>query len=260
METRLPRLLIIDDEPDSVTLLLAYLNDFSIEIIIATNGEDGFQKALNEEPDIIFLDVVMPELDGYKLCQRLKLNPLTAHIPVIFLSGRVGLHDKLAGFNVGCIDYITKPFSEAEVVARLTAQLNNIKNSISQSPIDLSALTPQISTNDLDFANRIIEKALQYLRDHLADPPSLIDLAHKIGTNERKLTEIFRENLGMTVFDYHFYLRMELACRLLEETNQAIQIISQNCGYQNAGDFTRAFRRQFGMNPSQYRKGKDKAH
>lgn len=256
MEIRLPRLLIIDDEPDSIALLLAFLDDFSIDIIVSRNGEDGFQKAISEKPDLIFLDVVMPGLDGFKLCQRLKLNPLTADIPVIFLSGRVELHDKLAGFNVGCIDYITKPFSEAEVVARITAHLRNIKRLSSQNSIDLSVLDFKIAANDLNFSARLIEQALQYLKDHLAAPPGLIELAHKIGTNERKLTEIFRERLGMTVFDYHFQLRMELACRLLKETNLSILIIAQNCGYQNAGDFTRAFRRQFGVNPSNYRGNK----
>jgi len=243
METPLPRLLIIDDQPDTIALLLAYLNDFSIDISVASNSGEGLQKALSDKPDIIFLDVVMPGVDGLKLCKQLKLNPLTAAIPVIFLSGRVELHDKLLGFSAGCVDYITKPYSEAEVVARLTAHLSLVKR-----------LSPANSDhNGPDIADKIIPQALQYLKDNLAEPPRVIALAHLLGTNERKLTDIFREQLGMTVYEYQAQLRIEQACQLLADSNLPVKQVAIQCGYKNAGDFSRAFRRRMGANPLDYR-------
>ncbi len=254
MDTQPPHLLIIDDQQDSIALLLAYLDGFCIDITVSLSGEDGFKKAISEQPDIIFLDVVMPDVDGFKLCKRLKLNPITAAIPVIFLSGRVELYDKLAGFNAGCIDYITKPYSEAEVLARLTAHLNNINRL--PSPKDIGFFGFNETDISLDGADKIIEQALQCLKDNLAAPPTVLELAHQLGTNERKLTGMFREHLGMTVFEYHCQLRLELACRMLTETDMSIKLIAENCGYKNAGDFTRAFRQRIGVNPLSYRTNK----
>ena len=254
MKNNLPRLLIIEDEPDSISLLLAYIDGYQIDVSTAINGEEGFRKSISEKPDIIFLDVVLPDIDGFKLCKQLKSNPHTANIPVIFLSGRVELRDKLRGFDAGCIDYITKPFSEAEVLARLTAQLKHLAIKPSDNPINLITENIKNAASVVDSASRMLQQALQILNANVSVPPNTIDLAHKIGTNEHKLIEIFREHLGMSVFEYHFQLRMDLACRLLEETNLGILQISQHCGYQNAGDFTRAFKRHFGVNPSHYRK------
>lgn len=251
MDTQMPRLLIIDDQRDSIALLLAFLDGFCIDITVCLSGEEGFQKAVSEQPDIIFLDVVMPDVDGFRLCKRLKLNPITAAIPVIFLSGRVELYDKLIGFNVGCIDYITKPYSEAEVLARLTAHLNNINRL--PSPKDRGFFGINDHGNSLDTAESIIKQALQILKDNLAAPPTVLQLAHQLGTNERKLTGMFREHLGMTVFEYHCQLRLELACHLLTGTDMTIKLIADNCGYKNAGDFTRAFRQRIGVNPLIYR-------
>ena len=253
MNSHTPRLLIIEDEPDSMILLLASIKELNIEVITAINGEEGLRKAISDKPDLIFLDVVLPDIDGYKLCKQLKLNSQTSHIPVIFLSGRVDLNDKLRGFNAGCIDYITKPYSAAELLARLTAQLKNLTTPPNENPVNLAALNIKNSNADSNNSKRIIEQALEFLNNNISILPNTIELAHKIGTNERKLTEVFREYLGMTVAEYHYNLRMELACRLLKETELVIEIISQNCGYKNAGDFTRAFKRTFGINPKDYR-------
>ncbi len=119
MPDTIARLLIIDDQPASVGLLLAYLEDSDIDLLVALNGEDGLRIASEGQPDLILLDVQMPLMDGFSVCRRLKADRHTRHIPVIFLSAAIGIEDKLQGFAAGGADYITKPFSAQEVLARV---------------------------------------------------------------------------------------------------------------------------------------------
>jgi DNA-binding response OmpR family regulator len=114
-----PELLIIDDRMESVALLLRYFQGQPVGVMVALNGHDGLRKAQLGQPDVILLDVSMPQMDGFDVCRKLKSDPLTAHIPVLFLSGNVSIDHKLQGFSVGAVDYIVKPFSSEEVLARV---------------------------------------------------------------------------------------------------------------------------------------------
>jgi putative two-component system response regulator len=89
----------------------------------ATNGEDGIAKARSLTPDLILLDIMMPGIDGYEVCRRLKQDPVTADIPVIFLTAKTEVEDEQMGFDVGCVDYITKPISPPIVLARVKTHL-----------------------------------------------------------------------------------------------------------------------------------------
>jgi phosphoserine phosphatase RsbU/P len=116
-------ILIVDDTPINLGVISGALKD-SYRTKVATNGEKALSIASGEEkPDLILLDVMMPEMDGYEVCRRLKANPDTRDIPVIFLTGQTGTDDETKGFEVGAVDYIHKPFSEAVVKARVRTHL-----------------------------------------------------------------------------------------------------------------------------------------
>lgn len=250
-----PRLLIIDDRPDSIALLMSYLAGKAVEILVALDGPDGLAKAISGRPDLILLDVLMPGMDGLAVCERLKADSRTANVPVIFLSASTSIEDKLKGFALGAVDYITKPFSEEEVLARAFVHLHaKRKIDCLQSMVANRAFEragDQAFPDDALFAD-----ALSILEERMADPPSLAELARELGTNERKLTEIFRQRVSMTVFDYFSELRLETARHLLEGSGMRVQAISAQVGYRNAGDFTRAFRRRYGVSPRQYRQAR----
>ncbi len=114
-----PRLLIVDDNPDNLDLLEAILLDEDYEVVRAENGEMALQLAQREQPDLVLLDIHMPGLNGYQVCDRLKLDVRCKHIPVIFLSALSEIHDKARAFASGGVDYITKPFQELEVLVRV---------------------------------------------------------------------------------------------------------------------------------------------
>ena len=256
MSESIPRLLIIDDQPASVGLLLAYLGDRDIDLMVALNGEDGLRIAAEGQPDLILLDVQMPGMDGFTVCRRLKSQHGTAEIPVIFLSAAIEIEDKLQGFVAGGADYITKPFSEHEVLARVFVQLGQRQRLETLGARTLDE-TREGSAAGGDARNRrLFGEAVAVLTADLIEPPGLVDLAHRVGTNERRLTQIFRQQVGMTAYEYLQQLRLERGRGLLRDTDLQVQLIADRVGYRNATDFTRAFRRYFGVTPRQYRQGR----
>ena len=121
--TREQTLLIVDDDPGNIQLLIELLG-LDYKILVANSGEKALKiAASNQRPDLILLDVVMPEMDGYEVCLRLKQNDATKDIPVIFITARGAEDDEAKGFELGAVDYIAKPFSNVVVKARLRTHL-----------------------------------------------------------------------------------------------------------------------------------------
>ncbi len=261
----LPRILIIDDQMDSVALLLSYFKGQPLDILVALSGEDGLRKAIGGRPDAILLDVAMPGIDGYTVCHRLKVDPRTATIPVIFLSANTTVAHKLEGFAAGGVDYIGKPFWAEEVVARVFVHLQ-IKQQVErlqaiaagEPPSASNKLAQQFAdiTNPASTASRdneIVVAAIAQMQHDPAEWPGLDSLAKRVGTHEKKLTKLFRQHFGMTVFNYVAELRLENARAQLASSSLRIQLIADQAGYSNASDFSRAFRRHYGITPRQYR-------
>ena len=116
-------ILIVDDKPENLRLLSEFLSNQGYQVRKAINGKLGLMAAEIVIPDLILLDINMPEIDGYEVCQKLKKEPKTSLIPVIFLSAGNQIGDKVRAFEVGGVDYITKPFQLEEVLARVKTQL-----------------------------------------------------------------------------------------------------------------------------------------
>ncbi len=110
--------LIVDDEPTNVQMLAAML-EADYEVLMATDGQRGFDIAMSRKPDLILLDIVMPDIDGYKICARIKAQESVRHIPVIFLTALSDMAEEAHGLELGAIDYLTKPFSPSLVRVRV---------------------------------------------------------------------------------------------------------------------------------------------
>ena len=116
-------ILVVDDTPDNLALMSSLLKDL-YKVRIANGGEKALKIAASDAPpDLILLDIMMPGMDGYEVCRRLKLDPGTANIPVIFLTGKTEVADEEKGLELGAADYITKPFSPPIVLARVKTHL-----------------------------------------------------------------------------------------------------------------------------------------
>jgi putative two-component system response regulator len=118
-----PTVLVVDDTPDNLTLMSGLLKD-KYKVKIANNGERALKVATTgTPPDIILLDIMMPVMDGYEACRHLKENPVTRDIPVVFLTAKAEVEDEMKGFELGAVDYITKPISPPIVMARVETHL-----------------------------------------------------------------------------------------------------------------------------------------
>jgi signal transduction histidine kinase len=116
-------LLIVDDVPTNLKILFTYLRHLGFDLRIAEDGEDALEQIPYAKPDLILLDVMMPGIDGFETCHRLKANQETRDIPVIFMTALTDTIDKVKGFEIGAVDYITKPVQQEEVLARITTHL-----------------------------------------------------------------------------------------------------------------------------------------
>ncbi|MDP2227862.1 MAG: response regulator [Moraxellaceae bacterium] len=243
--------LVIDDSPEDMALLTEYLRGARLRIAVAFDGREGYQKATVMLPELILMDVRMPRTDGFAACRLLKADPRTRDIPVIFLSGCNELDDRLQGLRLGAVDYISKPFAPEEVMARVHIHLD-LRRRVLTAPAaeDGNAGTPESESSEYSTP---VRAAMAILLHDIGRPPSLPELAHQVGTNERRLTELFREATGMPVFAWLREERFLVACRLLAESALDIQQIADHVGYGSAGNFTTMFRDRLGVTPRDYR-------
>jgi signal transduction histidine kinase len=117
-------LLVVDDLPENIKVLLEFLSRANFRILMAQNGSQGIEMAQSGLPDLILLDIMMPDMSGFEVCQVLKSQPLTQDIPIIFITALTDTTNKIKGFKLGGADYITKPFQQEEVVARVSTHIN----------------------------------------------------------------------------------------------------------------------------------------
>jgi DNA-binding NarL/FixJ family response regulator len=172
--------LIIDDHPGNLGVAVGYLEGHACEVLTARDGETGVHRARSTRPSLILLDVEMPGIDGYETCRRLKASEETRGIPVIFMTVRDGAEDKLRGFEVGAVDYVTKPFEAAELVARVRTHLE-----LRALRLDLEA---QIARRTAALAQELALRE-QVLREREA----LLELVRQQSDQLRELTRAWME-------------------------------------------------------------------
>jgi sigma-B regulation protein RsbU (phosphoserine phosphatase) len=163
---RKPKVLIVDDTPENIQVLMETLKD-QYTIVAAINGEKALKMAVAEpKPDLILLDVMMPGMDGYEVCRKLKADEQVSHIPIIFVTAKTEVEDETLGFELGAVDYITKPFSIPVVRARVKAHLEL------KILRDLEAIQRAKLETLLDTLNRELAEAADYVTVLLPQPIS----------------------------------------------------------------------------------------
>ena len=189
-----PTILVVDDSPDNLSLISGLLKD-SYKLKVANNGEKAIKIAQAEtKPDLILLDVMMPGISGYEVCETLKADPSTKDIPIIFLTAMTGADDEKKGLEIGGADYITKPISPPIVLARVKTQLQNkaasdfmrdknnyLEKEVSQrtkeimaiQDVTILAMASLAETRDNDTGNHIrrTQYYVQVLAEALKDHP-----------------------------------------------------------------------------------------
>jgi DNA-binding response OmpR family regulator len=246
----LPTILLIDDSISELRVLIDLLSSRKWRTLVSFDGLDGYRKATIKLPDLILLDVRMPGMDGFGVCRRLKADPRTQLIPVIFLTSAEDKEDRLTGLSLGAVDYIIKPYvSEDEVLARLGIHLELSRR--------LGEL-PKVSLNETSEQSSLVAAATALLLDNLASPPSPEELALQLGTNEKRLNEDFHQAFSLPIFGWLREQRLRQARQLLSQTETPVAEIAVHCGYSTA-NFATAFKERFECTPRDFRRRMNQA-
>lgn len=166
MENHSGVIVIVDDNPNNLRVLSSMLQQFGYKVRPALDGAMAIKSIIANPPDLVLLDIRMPEMDGYEVCRQLKSNPLTAEIPVIFISALQDTEDKVAAFKSGGVDYITKPFQLEEVLARVKAHLSlykiqrDLQTMVEERSKELSAALITLNESQKQYAH-ILEQTIQ---------------------------------------------------------------------------------------------------
>ncbi len=174
-------ILIVDDNPTNLAVIVDYLEDSGLTILVSQDGESSLRRAKYAKPGIILLDVLMPGIDGYETCQRLKTDPETKDIPVIFMTALSSRENKVKGFSVGAVDYVTKPIQPEEVLARikLHLQLRYMTQTLARQN---ELLTEEIGQRKIVEArlHKINARLQQEVRDRLVAEKALSQLNEEL--------------------------------------------------------------------------------
>ena len=246
-----PLLLIIEDNPDIVSYLSACLKGH-YHIKAAYDGKMGVEKALELIPDIIISDVMMPEADGFEVCQILKNNRLTSHIPIVLLTAKVDHLSRIEGLQRGADAYLAKPFNKKELLVRLQ-KLIELRHRLQEY---YQSIPLPEDTNDPAIAieSAFIKEIQTILEAHLDDQSfSITDLCPALGISRAQLYRKFKALTGQPVGRYFRTLRLHKAKTLLQTTDLNISEIAYETGFKDPSHFTHAFKEEFEMNPREAR-------
>ncbi len=174
------KILVIDDLPENVFLIQDRLEHEGFEVITAYDGQNGIEKCINEKPDLVLLDVMMPEISGFEVCNHLVNNPATAAIPIILVTAKSTAEDTKEGLEAGAFDYIKKPFNRIELIARVNSAL---KFADMQKKLLLAEQKSTFSAT-MVTANHKIKQ-----------PLTLISLSSAAIKRELQKEEVVRENI-----------------------------------------------------------------
>lgn len=246
----LPHLLIIEDNPD---MRLYIKNEFLdiYKVTEAHNGTIGIEKALEEIPDAIICDIMMPGIDGYEVCQRLKHDDKTSHIPIVLLTAKSSEQHTIEGFESGADDYVAKPFSSAILKVRIKSLIDSRellrKKFIKEPFATIKDFSP--SVND----EALFQKAYAIVEKNLSNPDfEVSDFAYEIGMSRAQLYRKIHAVSGQSVKEFIRIIRLKKAAELLISSDMTISEIAYNVGFNSQSYFTTSFTEYFGINPSKY--------
>jgi len=249
-DEELPLLLIVEDNKDVVEFLVSLLeNNFNVRV--AVNGKEGLEKALLFVPDIIVSDVMMPEMDGFELLEKLKNDMSTSHIPVVLLTARADFDSKIIGLKKGADAYLAKPFNKIELFAILNNLMGNRKKMqqklagfpVSGSPDSLAPIKPELS-----FLQKIHDIVGANMQDANFD---IQQLCNNIGMSRSQLYRKFKALTNQSLGKFIRRMRLDKAKHLMEVQGLNVSEAAYDSGFKNLSHFSYIFKEEFGYSPSE---------
>ena len=243
-------ILLVEDNEEFRTFMKEQL-DYSYWIIEAKNGSEGEKLAIERNPDLIVSDVMMPIMDGMTLCERIKTNIQTSHIPVILLTARTSDEDKTHGYKVGADSYITKPFSFNMLLTRILKLIELQEKRKQSFHKNIEVAPSSITITSLD--QKMVHKVLCCVERNMDNPEfSVEQLASDIGMTRMSLYRKLQSLTGQSPVEFIRSIRLKRAAQLLKDTDLSIKEIADMTGFNATRYFTKCFKEMFDVLPSEY--------
>lgn len=247
-----PLILIIEDNDDLILYLQECLQD-SYSILVAKNGEVGVQRALETIPDAIISDVMMPLMDGFEVCRQLKNDERTSHIPIIMLTAKATIEDRLSGLERGADAYLTKPFIKRELLIRLE-QTIQLRQSLKKRYTG-GHLSAARSNAMEKFEDAFMTKVNKIIIDHLDDTSfDSAGLCQALLISNTQLYRKLKALTGESIAVYIRSVRLYQAKDLLVQSDLKISEIAYRVGFKDLSYFSRCYNKKFGKTPQNFRK------
>ncbi len=248
-----PLLLIVEDNPD----LRAYIHGIFQEkyrIVEGHDGQDGLERAFTEIPDLVVCDVMMPRLDGFGFCEKLKSDPRTSHIPVVMLTAKATREDRLAGLELGADDYLIKPFDRAELQLRvhnLLKQREMLRQKYSQQIAEATTAGQGSSARTLD--EKFLEKAILIVREQGGDSQFGVDhLCAALNVSRSNLHRKLKALTDQSTTQFIRSIRLYRAAELLKQPGVSVSGVAYEVGFESVSYFSKSFSQQMGVAPSDW--------
>lgn len=251
-EEDLPLVLIAEDNEDMRLFISEYLvSDY--RIIETTNGEEALEAAVEKIPDVIVSDIIMPKMNGYELCQKIKSDEKTSHIPIILLTAKASGESTEKGFELGADYYVTKPFNPK----LLELRIKNMLKTRDQMRQQLTALQEtHVEPRDLKIASKdqeFLKKAIKCLEENLSNSNfGVDDLYRELGLSRTQLYRKLKGLVGQSANEFIRSFRLKRAAQLLKQQEMTISEVTYYVGFNDLQYFRYCFKKQFGSNPSEY--------
>tara|TARA_Y100001933_G_scaffold24508_5_gene20706 strand:+ start:2912 stop:6877 length:3966 start_codon:yes stop_codon:yes gene_type:complete len=245
--------LIVEDNTDIATYIGSCL-DGLYNLLFANDGNEGYEMALAEIPDIVLTDVMMPRMNGYELTQKLQENEVTNHIPIIMITAKSLEEDKLKGLKSGADAFLTKPFNEKEIrlrIANLIEKRNRFKSNYKTALVEKKKNPTDWTDKNLKFLNKAIKFIHKNLDDSNYDGASL---ARDLAMSESQLYRKLRAMTDKSTAIFIRHVRLQKAKELLRNHEKTVAEIAFETGFNDANWFGKVFKEEFGDSPTQFRK------
>lgn len=246
------KVLVVDDNVELRKYVASKLKKY-YNVLEASNGKEGLLIASSEMPSIILSDIMMPEVDGLQMCAQLKNNSETSHIPIILLTARSLVQQVNEGLKTGADDYITKPFSINNLLAKIHNILEsreNLKNLYAKG-LSLENMGVELASSD----DKFLQKLNTVVIENISNPEFDIEIfCDKLCMSRASLYRKIESTTGMSPSKYILTIRLTIAAKLLRETDKLVVEILDIVGLSNPMHFSTIFKKKFGETPSQYRK------
>jgi signal transduction histidine kinase/DNA-binding response OmpR family regulator len=242
--------LVVEDNADLRQFLATNLRPH-FKVLEACNGQEGIRIGLQEVPDLIISDLMMPVTHGLQLCQELKSDDRTSHIPIILLTARVDAESRLQGYQLRADDYMPKPFELPELLARVKNLIEGRKLLREKYRGHLMLGLRQIEVESMD--ERFLRKCLALVEAHLTDEGFGVDiLAREIGMSPTQLYRKLRALTGQVPNEFIRSLRLKRAAELLTRRMGNVAEVAYEVGFSNLSYFAKCFREKYGVSPSEF--------